>query len=427
MGTHQKWLRQEMEGWLADGLLDTAQAQSILARYAHPGQGLGRIIFTVIGAVLMGLGVILFFAYNWAELPKLAKLALVFGMLLAAHGAAIFLGRRNQVGAIPVEGLHALGTMFFGAGIWLVAQIYHIDEHYPNAFLYWSLGALTLAWAMPSLVQGMLAVFLIGMWSAFELFDFRIANHLATPLVLLGLLPLAWWRRSTLLLFWSLVLLMVVLAFANVAVNDDVVAPLLYTLGATCVIGAVAAGRSSFREAAAPLRGIGLVVCAGLGYLLTFRDLGELVGEFQTGELGVQAYVWSVVVGCLVGIALALRAGWAHLNRYERLELGLVTLGLLVVQVFAWNGQSGGWLVALVFNGVVLGIAVSFILQGSAELRPRLVTAGCLLFAAVALGRYADLFHSLLMRSAVFLLLGAGLFAVGSFYSRQRRGQEVAS
>ena len=39
-----------------------------------------------------------------------------------------------------------LGTLFFGAGIWLVAQIYHIDEHFPNGFLIWGLGALALAW-----------------------------------------------------------------------------------------------------------------------------------------------------------------------------------------------------------------------------------------------------------------------------------------
>ncbi len=39
--------------------------------------------------------------------------------------------------------------MFYGAGIWLVAQIYNIDEHYPNGFLFWALGALAMAWAMP--------------------------------------------------------------------------------------------------------------------------------------------------------------------------------------------------------------------------------------------------------------------------------------
>ena len=41
--------------------------------------------------------------------------------------------------------------MLFGAGIWLVAQVYHIEEHFPDGFLIWGIGALALAWAMPSI------------------------------------------------------------------------------------------------------------------------------------------------------------------------------------------------------------------------------------------------------------------------------------
>ena len=88
---------------------------------------------------------ILFFAYNWAAIPKFLKLALVFAALVTSHGAALWVTRRNPANHSLVEGLHILGTMMFGAGIWLIAQIYHIDEHYPNAFLVWGLGALGLA------------------------------------------------------------------------------------------------------------------------------------------------------------------------------------------------------------------------------------------------------------------------------------------
>ena len=51
----------------------------------------------------------------------------------------------------------SLGTMFFGAGIWLIAQVYHIDEHYPNGFLLWGLGALAMAWALRSIPQAIVA------------------------------------------------------------------------------------------------------------------------------------------------------------------------------------------------------------------------------------------------------------------------------
>jgi hypothetical protein len=44
----------------------------------------------------------------------------------------------------------------------------------------------------------------------------------------------------------------------------------------------------------------------------------------------------------------------------------------------------------------------------------------------VAIGRYADLFTSLLMRAAVFVALGVALFLVGNFYSRSRRRAQGA-
>ncbi|HSG76169.1 MAG TPA: DUF2157 domain-containing protein, partial [Burkholderiales bacterium] len=84
-----------MAQWRAEGLVDEALAQRILARYpAGAERNWGRIVFSAIGAVLVGLGVILFFAYNWQELPKAAKLALAIGALAAAHGSAMALARR---------------------------------------------------------------------------------------------------------------------------------------------------------------------------------------------------------------------------------------------------------------------------------------------------------------------------------------------
>ena len=102
-------------------------------------------------AVVAGLGVILLFAYNWHAIPKFGKLGLVFGALVAAHAAGLWLFQRADWRKQLGEALSLLGTMLFGAGIWLVAQMYHIDEHYPNGFLLWAAGAVALAWTMPNI------------------------------------------------------------------------------------------------------------------------------------------------------------------------------------------------------------------------------------------------------------------------------------
>lgn len=427
MSTHSRWLKQEVAQWRAEGLIDDTLAQRILARYADAGgHGWGRFTFSAIGAVLVGLGVILFFAYNWQDIPKAVKLVLVFGALAAAHGSGIALARRDDANRALVEGLHALGTMMFGAGIWLVAQIYHVDEHYPNAFLIWSLGALALAWALPSLVQALLALFLIAFWAGAEAFSFRAPMHAAPLLVLLGVLPLAWWRRSPALLFCALAVLFLVTTLAAGWLETKALVPLLFMMGAAAVIAAAIVPVTAFPAAEGPLRTIGLLVVLGCGYALSFRELAGVLGQVDFARPGVSAYFSTAGVALLGAFAGAVtllgRNGWVLLDTYRRWQLALIGVGLAIVLLCMFSqSRIGGWTIALPFNAMVLGLAALLILEGSERLRPWQVGAGCLIFALITVSRYADLFSSLLVRAAVFIALGAGLFLVGNFYAGRRR------
>lgn len=89
----------------------------------------GYVIFAGFGAVTAGLGIILLLAYNWQAIPRGGKLAIVFAGLMMLHRVGIWLfqrGERWQAG----EAVCLLGSMLFGSGIWLIAQIYNIQEHY---------------------------------------------------------------------------------------------------------------------------------------------------------------------------------------------------------------------------------------------------------------------------------------------------------
>lgn len=121
MFNRRAWLRDEITAWLDKGLVDSDTADALKARYSEDTTGWTRHLLTAIGALVVGLGVILFFAYNWDVIPKLFKLAMVFTGLLAAHLTAWFLSRSEQSKRMPVEGFYFLGTVLFGAGIWLIS------------------------------------------------------------------------------------------------------------------------------------------------------------------------------------------------------------------------------------------------------------------------------------------------------------------
>ena len=121
MKRHIKGLINEIDLWVSEGIIAPEQGQAIKKRYPAPSEGRAwsRIIFFSIGAILFGLGVILIFAYNWQRMHKLIKLAVIFAAIIGAHGAGFWLRRQNSPHQTAGEGLHLLGTMLFGAGIWL--------------------------------------------------------------------------------------------------------------------------------------------------------------------------------------------------------------------------------------------------------------------------------------------------------------------
>lgn len=77
--------------------------------------------------------IILLLAYNWQAIPKAAKLAIILGSLAGLQGVGIWLFLREDSRRQLGEAVCLLGTMVFGAGIWLVAQVYHKFNTYPSA------------------------------------------------------------------------------------------------------------------------------------------------------------------------------------------------------------------------------------------------------------------------------------------------------
>jgi uncharacterized membrane protein len=425
MNKYYKWLQDEIESWCRENLITAEQARRLQARYSgqETEDGWGKIVLSAVGAIMFGLGVILFFAYNWQDMHRLAKLASVLLALLLAHGAGWRLSRSGGPRKKLGESLHLLGTMLFGAGIWLVAQIYHIDEHYPNGILVWSLGALAFAWVLPSIAHGLLALFLIGLWTGFEIFDFDKANHWGFWLLTLSLIPLAWQQRSRVLLFFSLAAALLLYSFTCTQLLHDIIISGLFTFSCALLLAGRFAPASGFPASSGVLQTAGYPVYLIILYATTFGDLGnELIIHITPGN----ALAWLYWLLPLLATALSLGvllARYRHLleDPVERTETGLLLTALIafigstfgVAQLYAW-----GW---LLFNLIFLGHGIIFVLRGIQLLRWKQVALGSLMLAALVVARFLDLFDSLLLRSLVFLVLGAGLFYIGHLYARQKQ------
>ena len=51
-----------------------------------------------------------------------------------------------------------VGCLFYGCGIWLVAQVFHLNAHYPDGFWWWALGVLPFALGLDTVLLHALLV-----------------------------------------------------------------------------------------------------------------------------------------------------------------------------------------------------------------------------------------------------------------------------
>ena len=171
------WLLDELSLWRRDAIVSEQQAQRIADLYEGAGElaerGRSRAVFVLMAAAatLVGLAAMLLIGYNWQDLSRWNKLGIVLITLALTHGFGFFLRYRRNSPALS-EHVFFLGCLFYGAGIWLVAQVFHINAHYPDGIWWWAVGVLPFALALETRLLHALLVGLLALWAGQEVLNF---------------------------------------------------------------------------------------------------------------------------------------------------------------------------------------------------------------------------------------------------------------
>jgi uncharacterized membrane protein len=147
-------LEGEVTQWQRERLVTETQASAILAWYerGQGEQGRGRLAVALafLGAILVGIGVIVLFAANWQAIPGWTKLVLIFAAVIASNAIGFWLRYQHHGFEGTGNALLFLGTLLFGAAIFLIAQGYHVNAHEPALLLLWAVGVLPMAYLLGS-------------------------------------------------------------------------------------------------------------------------------------------------------------------------------------------------------------------------------------------------------------------------------------
>jgi uncharacterized membrane protein len=186
-------LTKEIQELLKAGVITEETANRIQDYYRQKKSGNSQnrlvIAFSILGAILVGLGIILILAHNWDEFSRPVKTFLAFLPLLIGQAVCIFTLVRKGKSTAWMEGSSVFLFFAVGACISLVSQIYHIPGDISSFILTWMLLSLPLVYIMKSSVTSML--YLVGItYFGLEVgfFDGRETDmrfHLYWPMLLL--------------------------------------------------------------------------------------------------------------------------------------------------------------------------------------------------------------------------------------------------
>ena len=430
------WLKQELELWKQEGIVSEEQAEKIKEKY-HLAQIEEKdaatkliMVISLIGALLIGGGVILFIASNWQVIPKSVKLLVIFGIILSVNYFGYYL--RYTKGAYPKVGLALLflGSLLFGAGIWLVAQTYNITSRYHSGVLFWSVGILPVSWLLGLQSILVLSSGLLSFWTVWKSLDISTPNYLYPVMMFSAILPLCYKQKSKIALFVSLTGILLWFGFGPCLfyLKPPQMFHLLILFYITLGVFLYSTGLlHSFYERLADYqliyRFLGIFVLFSFIYIVSFKEIIMEMGRLATAPFPVSFWVifgMLILLSCIAigGVFLTRRINEyaSNILNYEIAFIGILLLfpvSILILHNAVFH--------SILANLLLLTLSVGVIILGYYEERALFINIGFVFFGIHFFTRYFDWAYKYLPRSLFFIISGIILILIATFMEKQRR------
>jgi uncharacterized membrane protein len=427
-------IHNEARRWVEDGIITEAQAEAICQRFGvdyhdQSQHSFGYYLLVALGYLFVGLAVIVLLGENWEDIPRPVRMGGLILLTLLCNGIGLLAWQRNRPGVAVLW--FFLGGLMYGASIMLIAQIYHIGEHFPDGILWWALGVLPLALLLRSNLIMALATALAYLWFLVE------AGMGFYPLLFpLFLLALAWQtlrNQPSHILF--LLLMAGVALFIEYTAAWLIGTPSRFDFGPEHVfIGAailvlyqgvaVWLGQRHEHQLAEYGTALGL-------WTLRFSILGMFVFSFEEPWRELLRAAWDApalvittsMVFSALAISLAYRANRRLAENAPVLAFAAILLAALTAVLSLHEYNSA---VLQVASNIVLVVAgVWLIIQGIRESITHYFYLGVFTVLLTGLLRYIDLVGDYIGASILFAVFAAILLVSARYWRKHIAGTEA--
>ena len=367
--------------WLDEGTIDHAQAEKMrgdLAEYRRERRSKKQIIaFSTIGAILIGIGAILFMASNWEKIGNTVKVLLLVGSTIGIHYSGYRLKYESQKYSRLGSALILLSALFFGASFFLIAQIYNINANNSTLVLIWIIGVFPL-----------------------------IYGYMSTPIV--GLCSLLFY-------LWIGLLYLERTDLENLISMKD-----LYLISGIAVYftGTLHGLAEKAKHAEKIFKFMGLQAVL----------LALFVHTFEIWEYNVEIIVPIIyaISGILLLAVLLPKSLRARLGGFQAdMSISIIALLMAGITLTTIYIPASGKIYMVLFNVIFLGFLTMLLYAGYGTEDIEIVNTAMFWFILLIFARYFDFFWGLLPRSLFFMIGGLVLLVISVVLERKRRELKV--
>lgn len=269
------FLTSELNIHKKNNFLSEEQVQNVLRQYQiNSGISFVKVILTI-GAILVGLGILSFIASNWDYIGKLAKFLIILISYLGVNTGSLIV---EEVYPRISRSLTYLGLIIYGAGIFLVGQMFNYGGHFSSAFLLWGLGIFPIALLLKDKYIFTFAsiLFLIYLNGHFSLDSL--------PLIILLIVPVMYltnkyfYHSKQNLFFINLLFLNTILFYlTETNIDEFFVVAIFFAIGMLMFYGPFQHGNIVFKVQ-------GSVVIGIAGVMLTIPDFWNIFQKFANDD-----------------------------------------------------------------------------------------------------------------------------------------------
>jgi len=424
-------IHKDIDDLVEAGVIDQSTAERMRLYYQaseRSSSSLVIIIFGALGALLIGLGIILILAHNWDQLPRLLKTVIAFIPLVVGQGLCGYTLWRRQSSQTWVQASAIFLTLAVGASIALVSQIYHLEGDLSGFILIWVGLAIPVVYVMRATAAAMLCV-LGSIAYALISIEHQDTAYFWISLALVGSLVPYYisaikqdWKSNALSFLHFLIPINILCSLA-ILLSDNIGLSLLLFIN---VFGLYYMLGHAGQMTKLPLRRNGYVIIGALGtvgLLLahTYTDLWKTIHDSQlfntSAGTGVNIAYASTLVLCIVGLAYHFRTGTLD-NRRPVMPVFLIS-GLIY-----FVSSISPLTAALLTNLLVVALAVLTIMAGVKRDHLGVLNYGLLIMTALLMCRFFDFNISFVLRGLLFIAVGISFFLANSYLIKRRSYDE---